>query len=134
MSPAFGYPQLVNNTDIRMIEGGSCECFLFKALHPAGIACELWGNQLESDLAAQLLIFGEIDVAHTARAQWAQDRITAYFLTSQEFGFFTCKDAGSKFISTGRLRQPGRDSPNALPVEALEQIGISLLSFANYHG
>src|ERR1043165_2347133 len=80
VAAAFG-SQFVNNTDVRMIEGGGGKRFLFKTSYPLRVSRELLGNEFEGDLAAQFCVFGEIDLAHSTRPQRAQNRVRTNLLT-----------------------------------------------------
>jgi len=52
------FADLENREDVRMIERGGCARLLLEAAHASGVAGELFGQQLERDLAAQLRVFG----------------------------------------------------------------------------
>jgi hypothetical protein len=61
LGQSYGY-------DVRVVEGGCGYRLLFEAPHAVVILCELRREQLERDLAVESLIFGQMNLAHAARA------------------------------------------------------------------
>ena len=72
---AIGLAYFVNRQNIWMIQGRSRACLLFETIETIAIGGELFAQQLERDLSAELGVFGEIDLAHAAGAQLMDNAI-----------------------------------------------------------
>jgi hypothetical protein len=72
---AVSFLDRVNRDDIRVVEGGDGTRFTFESRPAVGIARRLVRQDLERDLASELRVFGQVDFAHAAGAQRAQDAI-----------------------------------------------------------
>src|SRR5205807_1448373 len=66
---------LMDSANIGMVQGGSCPRFTLKSLQRLMIGCELIGQELQSNVAAQTQVFGLIDHTHAAAAQPFQDTV-----------------------------------------------------------
>ncbi len=64
-----GLADLINCDDVRMIERGGGAGFAPEALQAHGVLSELRRQQLERDVAFELLIARQPDLAHPARAE-----------------------------------------------------------------
>ena len=71
----FSFADFVNGDDVGMIERGGGARFLLEAPHAISIGSELFGQQLERDLATEPRVFGQIDLAHPARAELLCDAV-----------------------------------------------------------
>ena len=58
-----------------MIESRSRASFQHKTAHPLFILGEGGGKNFERDFAIEAGVFGQINLAHTARAQFGQDAV-----------------------------------------------------------
>ena len=72
---SFVLADLMDRANIGMIQGGSCPRFTLKSLQRLMIGCELIGQELQSNVAAQTQVFGLIDHTHAAAAQPFQDTV-----------------------------------------------------------
>jgi hypothetical protein len=72
---AFVGADVVDGQDVRMIERERSFGLLYEAPHWLGILCELGGQEFQRDLAVKARIFGEIDFAHPARAEFCEDAV-----------------------------------------------------------
>src|SRR5688500_5401179 len=74
---AVGGADFVNVSDVRVIERGRGLRFLNEAAHPALISSQGDGQHLQRDFTMELRVFRKIDLAHTTRAKWFNDFVTA---------------------------------------------------------
>ena len=66
---------LVNGADAGMVQQGSGAGLALEALHGLAVAGEIVGEKLYGDVAAQAGVFGFVDHAHPAAAQFAQNAV-----------------------------------------------------------
>ena len=67
-------PGLVHGDDMRVVERSGDSRLALEARAEARVLGELGGNQLERDVAVELLLAGEVDDTHAAAADQALDR------------------------------------------------------------
>ncbi len=60
---------LVDGDDVRVVQGGRGPRLLLQPAHPPRVVREGGGQELERDFAAQLAVFGGVDLGHAARAE-----------------------------------------------------------------
>ena len=65
----------VDGADIGMVQRGQHLGLPLKAPHPLPVGGELFGQDLERDLAAELGVCGAVDLAHPAGAKFAGDAV-----------------------------------------------------------
>ena len=65
----------VNRDDARMVERGDGTRFALESRAAVGVACGLVSEDLQRHLASELRVLGQVDLAHAARAQRAQDTV-----------------------------------------------------------
>src|SRR6266849_6476033 len=70
-----GRADLVNVCDVWMIESSSGLCFLNEAAHAIPIRSNLPGKHFERNLAMQLHVFRQVNLAHSAGANLRADFI-----------------------------------------------------------
>src|SRR5713226_1209574 len=75
--------ELVDGANIGMVECGSSPRFPLKAFDRLRIISKLLGKELERDTSAQLEVFGFINHAHPAAAQYLQYAVVGNLLTDQ---------------------------------------------------
>src|SRR5438876_958687 len=68
---------LIDGENVRVIQAGGGASLLLKAADASFIAGKVVRQQLERDLAAKRFIAGQIDLAHSARAQQLDNLIVA---------------------------------------------------------
>ena len=66
---AFVMADIVNGEDVRMVQGGRGERFLFKAAKPVFIGRKRGRQELDGDVAIQPRVARAIDFSHPAGAQ-----------------------------------------------------------------
>ena len=64
---------LMDGADVGMVEGGSSPGFAAEALQRLGILRQVFGEKLQSNVAAQAEVLGLIDHTHPATAQLRED-------------------------------------------------------------
>src|SRR5262245_51725577 len=69
------FADLKYREDVRMVERGGGARLLFEAAHASGVPGELFGQQLDRDLAAELRILSQVDFAHPTSAQWSKQAV-----------------------------------------------------------
>jgi hypothetical protein len=72
---SFVFRDVVNGADVGVIQGGSGAGFAAEALQSLRILVEFFREEFESDLAAELEIFGGVDDAHSASAEFFKNAI-----------------------------------------------------------
>jgi len=65
----------VNSQNVRMIKRRGGASFLLKATEAISIGRELFAEQLECGLSAQLCIFGKVYLAHATGAQLLENAV-----------------------------------------------------------
>ena len=74
---AIGLVNLVNRTDIRMVQRGGRACLEAKTLKRLRVVCEFFGKKLQRNMAAELQVFGFVNHAHAATADLAENAVMA---------------------------------------------------------
>ncbi len=74
---AIGFVNLVNRTDIRMVQRGGRACLAAKTLKRLRVFGEFFGKELQRNVAAELQIFGFVNHAHAAAADLTQNTVMA---------------------------------------------------------
>jgi len=64
-----------NGADVGMVEGGSSLGFPLEAAAGRRMASIIGADEFDSDFAEELLILGNIDIAHAAGTEMAQDLV-----------------------------------------------------------
>src|SRR5438552_3020682 len=72
---AIRFANLENSEDVGMVEGGGGASFLFKTAHAFSLASDLGRQQFERDFTVQTRVFGQVNFAHPARAEFVQDAV-----------------------------------------------------------
>src|SRR5262245_11168102 len=73
--PAFVVTNLMNCQNVWMIQCRSRARFLFKTMKSISIGGVFLAQDLDSDFASELHIFGKIDLTHTTGAEFFDDSI-----------------------------------------------------------
>src|SRR6202050_5190129 len=71
----FEFTNIVNDADIGVIEGGGGTRLAMEALDGLGVLRNVIGEEFEGDVAAEAGIFGFVDHAHTAAAEFFEDGV-----------------------------------------------------------
>ena len=69
----FGFADVEDGDDVRVIESGGCPCFLLEPTHALGVLCELNRKELDGNFAIQTIIERQMDFAHAASANQGLD-------------------------------------------------------------
>ena len=72
---AFEFADVVNGADVRVIEGGSGAGFAAEAFDGLRITGDVVGEKFQGDVAAEAVVFGFVDDAHSAATQFFQDGV-----------------------------------------------------------
>jgi hypothetical protein len=67
--------EIVNGADVGMVQRRGSAGFQAKALEALRIASDVFGEKLESDRASEVGIFGFVDDAHSAAAEFFEDPV-----------------------------------------------------------
>ncbi len=106
---------VVDADDVRVLQAGGGLGFAPKTLHEAGVLGEAPVQQLECDLAAQLLVLGEVHVGHPTRAE-ARDDLVAMVNKRADYGIRHLtgpRKAGSESQPWRSARRSSRRTPPA---------------------
>ena len=77
----FVFADLVDDADIRMVQRGGGARLAPKSLQSVRVAREFVGQEFQSDVPPQIEIFGLVNDAHAAAAQFAQNCVMREGLT-----------------------------------------------------
>src|SRR4030081_1368773 len=77
---AIGLVNLVNRTDIRMVQRGGRACLEAKTLKRLRVFGELFGKKLQRNMSAELQVFGFVNHAHAAAAVLAPMAVVVYYV------------------------------------------------------
>jgi len=72
---AFEFVNFVDGANIRVIQGGGGLRFTLETFQSLRVAGEIFGEKFERDEAAELGVFGFVDDAHSAAAEFFQDAV-----------------------------------------------------------
>jgi len=67
------FPNLINGADIGMVQSGGRTRFAPEAFQGLVISREVFGKELQGDLAAQGQVFGLVDHTHPAASEFFHD-------------------------------------------------------------
>jgi len=77
----------VDGADVGMVERGGSASFAAKTFQGLCIAGEFVRQELQSDETAEFGVFGFVDDAHSATAEFFDDAVMRNCLAEQGFGF-----------------------------------------------
>ena len=89
---AVVFADVVDGADVGMIQRGGGACFTFEAFERLWVVGEIVGEKFEGDEAAEARVFGFVDHAHSATAEFFDDAVMRDCLADE----------------AGRLRHRGR--------------------------
>jgi hypothetical protein len=72
---AFLFPDVVDGTDVGVAQGGSCLSLPLKTRECLRVAGNLFRKKLEGNESAQARVFGLVDDAHPASADFLYDAV-----------------------------------------------------------
>ncbi len=72
---AFEFVNFVDGADVGVIQGGGGLCFALETLESLRVAGEIFGEKFQRDETAELGVFGFVDDAHSAAAEFFQDAV-----------------------------------------------------------
>src|SRR5215217_5039689 len=98
MTSGFGNPDVVDHAHVGMIKRRGGARFLFETMYAARISREFTRNQFQRDLATEVCVVCEIDLAHSARTERTQNLKASDFCPGQKFARFVGEHSGGKFI------------------------------------
>jgi hypothetical protein len=73
--PAFVFADVVNGTDMRVIDARGAACFSPESLECCGVGCQMLRQQLQCYFSAQAHIFRAEDDPHASPAKMLNDAI-----------------------------------------------------------
>jgi hypothetical protein len=69
-----------------MVKGGGCSSFAAEAFEGLRVFGKVVGEEFESNEAAELKIFGFVDISHTSAANFLQDAVMGDRLPDERVG------------------------------------------------
>src|SRR5262249_34200102 len=120
----------VNRNDVRVVERGGGAGLLLKAAHAIGFLGKLFEQDFESEFAAQPLVYRQVNLAHPACAQLADNAIVRNRLSDHKRGASKRKSRTENRRQRNAIRSTARHSNCNLRSTILELLTWSISSCA----
>jgi len=102
---AFEFVDFVDGADVGMVEGGGGLGFALETFERLSVASEIFGKKFEGDETAELGVFGFVNDAHAAAAEFFEDAVVRDGLADHLFVHGA--DVGGEFRPRGGASQRG---------------------------
>src|SRR5262249_38308179 len=79
---AGAFANLVNMSDVRMVESRRRCCFLFESAHPIFIGDNIGGQNFQRNFAMKLSVLRQVHLTHSACAKLRADFVPTEFSTA----------------------------------------------------
>src|SRR5215472_15968914 len=104
---AVSFTNLMDSTNIRMVQRRGSACFPIESLERSRFPCEIIRKKFQSDIAAQNYVFGPIDNTHTAGADLLQNPVVRnYFHNHSRLLDYPSVRSGPRFMFTDWTVEP----------------------------